>query len=325
MVDKSSKVKLMKLSDYEIGETLGTGSFGRVRISKNKKTNEYVAMKIMKKVDILKSKQADHIANEIKILSMIDHPFVIKFDGFTQDEKYLYLALELINGGELFTYLRGVGRFPVDQARVYIAQIVSIFEYLHSKNIIYRDLKPENILIHKSGYLKLTDFGFAKIVEGRTYTLCGTPEYLAPEIILNKGHGKPVDWWTCGILLYEMIAGIDPFSDDDPMMVYQKILKGKIKFPSGFDSNAKSLVKHLLESDLTKRYGNLKGGVKDIKGHRFFKELSWEKLINMELTPPYIPKVKSASDISNFSSYPDSDTPCPSIKKSEDPFLDWFN
>ena len=315
----------MKLSDYEIGETLGTGSFGRVRISKNKKTNEYVAMKIMKKVEILKSKQADHIANEIKILSMIDHPFVIKFDGFTQDEKYLYLALELINGGELFTYLRSVGRFPVDQARVYIAQIISIFEYLHSKNIIYRDLKPENILIHKSGYLKLTDFGFAKIVEGRTYTLCGTPEYLAPEIILNKGHGKPVDWWTCGILLYEMIAGIDPFSDDDPMMVYQKILKGKIKFPSGFDSNAKSLVKHLLESDLTKRYGNLKGGVKDIKGHRFFKELSWEKLINMELTPPYIPKVKSASDISNFSSYPDSATPCPSIKKSEDPFLDWFN
>ena len=325
MVDKSSKVKLMKLSDYEIGETLGTGSFGRVRISKNRKTNEYVAMKIMKKVEILKSKQADHIANEIKILSMIDHPFVINFDGFTQDDKYLYLALELINGGELFTYLRGVGRFPVDQARVYIAQIVSIFEYLHSKNIIYRDLKPENILIHKSGYLKLTDFGFAKIVEGRTYTLCGTPEYLAPEIILNKGHGKPVDWWTCGILLYEMIAGIDPFSDDDPMMVYQKILKGKIKFPSGFDSNAKSLVKHLLESDLTKRYGNLKGGVKDIKGHRFFKELNWEKLINMELTPPYIPKVKSASDISNFSSYPDSDTPCPSIKESEDPFLDWFN
>ena len=325
MVDKASKVKLMKLSDYEIGETLGTGSFGRVRISKNRKTNEYVAMKIMKKVEILKSKQADHIANEIKILSMIDHPFVIKFDGFTQDDKYLYLALELINGGELFTYLRGVGRFPVDQARVYIAQIVSIFEYLHSKNIIYRDLKPENILIHKSGYLILTDFGFAKIVEGRTYTLCGTPEYLAPEIILNKGHGKPVDWWTCGILLYEMIAGIDPFSDDDPMMVYQKILKGKIKFPSGFDSNAKSLVKHLLESDLTKRYGNLKGGVKDIKGHRFFKELNWEKLINMELTPPYIPKVKSASDISNFSSYPDSDNPCPSIKKSEDPFLDWFN
>ena len=278
----------------------------------------------MKKVDILKSKQADHMLNEIKILNMINHPFVIQFDGFCQDSRYLYLALELINGGELFTYLRGVGRFPLEQAKMYIAQIICIFEYLHKLDIVYRDLKPENILIHKSGYLKLTDFGFAKIVCGRTYTLCGTPEYLAPEIILNKGHGKPVDWWTCGILLYEMIAGIDPFSDDDPMMVYQKILKGKIKFPSDFESNAKSIVKHLLEGDLTKRYGNLKGGSKDIKAHRFFKEFNWEKLMRMELTPPYIPKVKNDADITNFSSYPDSNSECISIKKSEDPFLDWF-
>ena len=321
---KDGKVKPIKLSDFEMGETLGTGSFGRVKIAKDRKSGEYVAMKIMKKAEIIKSKQADHISNEIKILSMIDHPFVITFGGFTQDDRNLYLALECINGGELFTYLRGVGRFPIDQARIYIAQIVMIFDYLHNKNIIYRDLKPENILIHKSGYLKLTDFGFAKIVEGRTYTLCGTPEYLAPEIILNKGHGKPVDWWTCGILLYEMIAGIDPFSDDDPMMVYQKILKGKIKFPSGFDSNAKSLIKHLLDSDLTKRYGNLKNGVKDITTHRFFKGFEWDKLLKKVLPPPYVPKVKSNDDISNFSAYPDSDNPAPQIKKDEDPFLDWF-
>ena len=243
--------------------------------------------------------------------------FALCFNLFTKEflsEKHELLPL----------ILRGVGRFPVDQARFYICQIILIFDYLHGKNIIYRDLKPENILIHKSGYLKLTDFGFAKIVEGRTYTLCGTPEYLAPEIILNKGHGKPVDWWTCGILLYEMIAGIDPFSDDDPMMVYQKILKGKIKFPSGFDSNAKSLIKHLLDQDLTKRYGNLKNGVKDITGHRFFKNFEWNKLLEKDLPPPYIPKVKSNNDISNFSEYPDSDNPAVAIDKGEDPFLDWF-
>ena len=318
------KVKIIHLKDYEIGDTLGTGSFGRVKIAKNRKTDNYVALKIMKKIEILKSKQADHIANEIKILAMIKHPFVITFGGFTQDDRNLYLDLELINGGELFTYLRGVGHFPLEQARFYISQIICIFDYLHNKDIIYRDLKPENILIHKSGYLKLTDFGFAKIVTGRTYTLCGTPEYLAPEIILNKGHGKPVDWWTCGILLYEMIVGIDPFSDDDPMMVYQKILKGKIKFPSGFDSNAKSIVKHLLDADLTKRYGNLKNGVKDITEHRFFKTVEWEKLLKKEIPPPYVPKVKSNNDISNFSQYPDSDETASAIKKNEDPFLGWF-
>ena len=165
-----------------------------------------------------------------------------------------------------------------------------MFEYLHSKNIVYRDLKPENILIKEDGYLKLTDFGFAKYVEGRTYTLCGTPEYLAPEILLNKGHGKPVDWWCLGILLYEMLAGnflrdnnnyigIDPFNSEDPMEIYQKILKGKVKFPRAFDKGAKSLVKHLLVADLTKRFGNLKGGSKDIKNHRFFKKLDFEALV----------------------------------------------
>jgi serine/threonine protein kinase len=214
--------KKLKLSDYDLGQTLGTGSFGRVKIAKCKTTGKYWAIKVLKKAEIIKLKQVDHIMNEVRILSAVDHPFLVNTAGFSQDDRYMYLVLELINGGELFTYLRSVGRFPVEQAQFYSAQVCQMFEYLHSKNIIYRDLKPENILIDKTGYLKLTDFGFAKYCEGRTYTLCGTPEYLAPEILLNKGHGKPVDWWTFGVLLYEMNAGIDPFNDEDPMLIYQK-------------------------------------------------------------------------------------------------------
>jgi serine/threonine protein kinase len=321
----TSKIKELNIKDYDFRETLGLGSFGRVKLSKNKKTCEYSAIKILKKEEILKSKQADHILNEIKILNMIDHPFITKFNGFTQDSKFIYISLEFINGGELFTYLRSIGKFNIDQSKFYITQIICIFEYLHSKDIIYRDLKPENILINKTGYLKLTDFGFAKVVENRTYTLCGTPEYLAPEIILNKGHGKSVDWWTCGILLYEMLCGIDPFSDDDPMKVYQKILKGKIKFPSKFDSSAKSIIKHLLDVDLTKRYGNLSKGVDDIKNHRFFKGFDWDKLLLMEIQPFYIPKVNSDGDVSNFSKYVEDDfTPVKEFKKENDPFIDWF-
>ncbi len=218
--EQVGKATRLDLKDFELGTTLGTGSFGRVRIAKDQKNDKYVAVKIMKKAEIIKMKQVDHIMNENNILASIDHPFIIMMDSFTQDDRYLYLIIEFVRGGEMFTYLRGIGKFEPKQAQFYSSQVVCMFEYLHSKNIIYRDLKPENILIDHRGYLKLTDFGFAKIVDSRTYTLCGTPEYLAPEMLLNKGHGKPVDWWTFGILLYEMIAGIDPFSDEDPMLIY---------------------------------------------------------------------------------------------------------
>lgn len=313
----------LALSELEILQTLGTGSFGRVRLARVKVTGDFVALKILKKAEILRMKQVDHVISELSILRIIRHPFLVNLIGYTQDDRYLYLALDFVPGGELFSYLRNIGKLDNLHCRLYAAQITLMFEYMHSLNIVYRDLKPENLLIAADGYLKLTDYGFAKTVEGRTYTLCGTPEYLAPEILLNKGHGKPVDWWTLGIIIYEMLAGIDPFSDDDPMAIYQKILKGKLKFPRNFDKNAKSLVKHLLVADLTKRYGNLKNGVNDIKNHRWNAGLDWIRLLQKNIEMPYRPTIRSPDDTSNFSHYPDSPTLSPPVRTSEDPFIDW--
>jgi len=323
--DKEDKPKKVKLSDFEKMQTVGLGSFGRVRLCRYKKNDKIYVMKILKKMEIIKQKQIDHVYSEFNILSVLNHPFIVQLVGLNFDDpKYLYFIIEYVQGGELFTLLRSRGSFPLEQAKFYTAHIITIFEYLHGKNIIYRDLKPENNLINKNGYLKLTDFGFAKYLNNeKTYTLCGTPEYLAPEIILNKGHGKPVDWWTMGILLYEMLVGIDPFSDDDPMQIYQKIIKGKINFPKDFDKNAKSLIKHLLTADTTKRYGCLKNGVKDILNHRLFIGYDWKNFVFLKMQPPYIPPIKSATDSSNFESYPDSDVESPSVDKNEDPFLKW--
>jgi len=315
--------KALKVDQFTLGKTLGTGSFGRVKFATYKPNEKYYALKILKKSAIIRMKQVDHIASEKAILLTLKHPFIVNMYGCFHDSRYLYLVLEYIVGGEFFTHLRKAGRFDCDTSRFYAAGISSIFEYCHSKNIIYRDLKPENILLNIDGYLKLTDFGFAKVIEYRTYTLCGTPEYIAPEVLLNKGHGKPVDWWTLGILVYEMIVGYPPFVDEDPMGIYQKILSGKIVFPKLFDKDAKVLVKKLLTADLGKRFGNLKNGVEDIKQCKWFKDMRWDKLLDKEIHPPYKPKVKGEADTSNFEDYPDSDEPPPAVSPAQDPFVSW--
>ena len=326
--DKSKKKKLkVKIKDFEKLNTVGLGSYGRVCLCKKKKSGKVYVMKILKKNDIIKQKQVDHVYSEYTILSKLKHPFIVQLIGVNfEDPKYIYFILEYIHGGELFTLLRSNVTFPVPQTKFYIAHIITVFEYLHSKNIVYRDLKPENILINKNGYLKLTDFGFAKQLDSekaKTYTLCGTPEYLAPEIILNKGHGKAVDWWTLGILLFEMLVGIDPFSDDEPMKTYQKILKGKINFPKEIDKDAKSLIKHLLTQDTSKRFGCLKSGVKDILNHRFFEGFDWKNFVYLSMPAPFLPNVKSDDDTSNFEKYPESDGEIPAVDKKNDPFLKW--
>ena len=199
-----------------------------------------------------------------------------------------------------------------------------MLEYLHNKGIIHRDLKPENILIDAKGYLKLSDFVCAKVIENKTFTCCGTPEYMAPEMILNRGHNKSVDWWAFGVLLYELLVGMDPFNDEDPILIYQKILKGKVLFPSKIAPAAKSLIKHLLEPDFTKRYGSLKAGISDIKTHRFFKDVEWSTLHKYKIKASYIPTLSNSGDCSHFPPVEDSDEGEPNpIKMEDDPFEKW--
>ncbi|XP_071449510.1 cAMP-dependent protein kinase catalytic subunit 1-like isoform X2 [Hetaerina americana] len=289
---KKNPTNTAGLDEFERIKTLGTGSFGRVMLVQHKSTKEYHAMKILDKQKVVKLKQVEHTLNEKRILQAISFPFLVGLKFHFKDNSNLYMLLEFVPGGEMFSHLRKVGRFSEPHSRFYTAQIVLAFEYLHFLDIIYRDLKPENLLIDNQGYLKITDFGFAKKVKDRTWTLCGTPEYLAPEIILSKGYNKAVDWWALGVLIFEMAAGYPPFFADQPIQIYEKIVSGKMRFPSHFSSELKDLLRNLLQVDLTKRYGNLRNGVNDIKAHKWFQSTDWisvfEKKIVLVLIPSLI-------------------------------------
>ncbi|XP_053668320.1 putative serine/threonine-protein kinase PRKY [Anopheles marshallii] len=192
------------LDDFQILKTIGTGTFGRVCLCRDKITNKYWAMKILAMADVIRLKQIEHVKNEKNILQEIDHPFIVNMRWNSKDDCCLYMLFEFVSGGELFSYLRNAGRFDSGTANFYACEIVLALEYLHSLSIVYRDLKPENLLLDREGHMKITDFGFAKKLKDRTWTLCGTPEYLAPEIIQSKGHNKAVDWWALGELTVKL-------------------------------------------------------------------------------------------------------------------------
>ncbi|GMH38577.1 hypothetical protein BSKO_06461 [Bryopsis sp. KO-2023] len=294
------------LDEFEQLQTIGTGSFSRVRLVRNKKDGKFFALKILKKAQLLKLKQVEHVINEKKVLEEIRHPFIANLVRTYQDSQRVFMLLEYIPGGELFFHLKKAGRFGVATVRFYVACMTIILEHLHNHNCIYRDLKPENIIVDQRGYLRLTDFGFAKKVQDRTWTLCGTPEYLAPEVIQSRGHGKAVDWWGLGIMMFEMLSGYPPFHHENPFVIYQRILEGRVEYPKHFDPWAKDLIKKLLAADQSKRIGNLFNGANDIMEHRFFKGFNWKNLKSGKMKPPFCPKVKEEGDTSNFECYNES-------------------
>ena len=221
-----------------------------------------------------------------------------------QSKDKLYFVLDYCAGGELFFHLGKEGRFSENRARFYAAEIILAISYVHSLDIIYRDLKPENVLLDAQGHIRLTDFGLSK--EGISNSssgansFCGTPEYLAPEILNRQGHGRAVDWWSLGALLYEMLTGLPPFYCQDRERLFEKIRKSELNYPPSLSRPAVSLLKGLLTKDPTRRLGSGPNDDQDIRRHEFFASINWEKLFHGEVAPPWRPKISGILDTSQF-------------------------
>ena len=290
----------MQWANLQEVSMLGEGSFGRVRLMLHTPDQTPVALKCLHKGQLVQYQQVEHVVNEKRVLQGCDHPFVLRMVGTFNRSSQIYMALELALGGELFTQLRSVGRFDEHTACLYAAMVTSAFAYLHARKVAHRDLKPENLLFEKDGYLKLVDFGFAKFIKDRTWTLCGTPEYLPPEIISNRGHNVVADWWTLGILLYEMLVGTTPFAADEQIETYHKIMRGKYHLPMRFPKSAKDIISKLLCNNPAVRLGSGRGSAQDVMRHDFFRPIDWQELEAKRLPMPFVPSIKDPLDTSNF-------------------------
>lgn len=297
--------------DFEILRVVGKGAFGKVFQVRKRETNGcevggdgdgIFAMKVMRKETIIKNKHVDYMKAERDILTKIVHPFVVQLRYSFQTKSKLYLILDFINGGHLFYHLYRQGIFSEDQAKFYAAEIVSAVSHLHMCGIVHRDLKPENILMDSEGHVMLTDFGLAKEMDesSKSNSMCGTTEYMAPEILLAKGHNKEADWWSVGILLYEMLSGQPPYTHANRKKLQEKIIKEKIKLPPRVSTEAHSLLKGLLQKEPSQRLGYGPTGSDEIKGHKWFRSINWKRLESRELRPKFKPDVIGKECIANF-------------------------
>lgn len=288
----TSKTTGVTAEDFELLKVIGKGSFGKVMQVKKKDTHKIYAMKVLKKAQLVKRKQVAHTKTERKVLEDISNPFIVSLRFAFQTDTKLYMILDYFTGGELFFHLKNGGRFTEERARFYAAEIAIALQCLHDHEIVYRDLKPENVLLDEEGHIRLTDFGLSKenvSTTKLTHTFCGTPEYLAPEVIHGQGYGTPVDWWSLGTLLYEMLTGLPPFYNQNLHVMYEKIISGKLTFPSHLSPEARSLLTGLLERNPKLRLGT-RSGLEEIKRHPFFAVYDFDKLYRKEIRPPFKPE-----------------------------------
>ena len=287
------------LRDLVFLRTIGTGNYSHVHLCRFKDCP--VAVKVMNKSHLHKRLQVEHIFAEKEVLHLLRSPFIVRLIGTCQDEVNLYCVLEYVPGGELFNLLVRKNTLAKQEARFYLAEVVQAIADLHVINCMYRDLKPENILLTASGHIKLADFGFAKLLinEERTFTLCGTPEYLAPELIDGSGCDLRLDWWQVGVLLYEMMSGKTPFMDPNPYRMYEKILTKEPDLTGNWcDEETKSLLSGLLT-----KLPNSRMTEKQILSHCFFHKTVWKSLLDAD--PPFHPSLSSSFDTCYFEHFPE--------------------
>lgn len=302
---KSSGKKKVTLKNFEFLKVLGKGTFGKVILCREKATGRLYAIKILKKEVIIQKDEVSHTLTESRVLRSTSHPFLISLKYSFQTADRLCFVMEYVNGGELFFHLSRERVFSEDRTRFYGAEIISALGYLHEEGIIYRDLKLENLLLDKDGHIKIADFGLCKedITYGRTTkTFCGTPEYLAPEVLEDNNYGRAVDWWGVGVVMYEMMCGRLPFYNRDHEVLFTLILMEEVRFPRTISSEARDLLGSLLVKDPNQRLGGGPDDAKEIKSHAFFSSINWTDLYQKKIPPPFKPQVTSDTDTRYFDS-----------------------
>ncbi|XP_060174814.1 uncharacterized protein LOC132605671 [Lycium barbarum] len=348
----------MGADDFELLTMIGKGAFGEVRICREKTTGQVYAMKKLKKSEMLRRGQVEHVKAERNLLAEVDSDCIVKLYYSFQDEDYLYLVMEYLPGGDMMTLLMRKDILTEDEARFYVAETVLAIESIHKHNYIHRDIKPDNLLLDRHGHLKLSDFGLCKPLDCSTleekdfsggdstnggsksdsppapkrtqqeqlehwqknrrmlaYSTVGTPDYIAPEVLLKKGYGMECDWWSLGAIMYEMLVGYPPFYSDDPMSTCRKIVnwKNHLKFPeeAKLSREAKDIISKLL-CNVTERLGS--NGADEIKVHPWFKGIDWDKIYQMEAA--FIPEVNDELDTQNFEKFEESESNSQSASRS---------
>eukprot|EP01016_Furgasonia_blochmanni_P006881 TRINITY_DN12761_c0_g1_i11.p1 TRINITY_DN12761_c0_g1~~TRINITY_DN12761_c0_g1_i11.p1 ORF type:complete len:376 (-),score=98.17 TRINITY_DN12761_c0_g1_i11:216-1262(-) len=293
----------VSIDDFNLLKVLGRGSFGKVMLVEKKDTKAIYALKSLRKEDVIEKDQLEHTKTEKMIMEHVNHPYLVGLEYCFQTDEKIFFVMQFMKGGELFQHLRTSKRFEEQRAKFYAAQVGLGLGHLHSKDIVYRDLKPENVLMDEEGNVHLTDFGMAKIIRKNetSQSFCGTPEYLAPEIIVGEGHNKMADWWSYGVLIYEMLHGIPPFYHQNQNTMYELIATGKLKFSTSIiiSEDAKDLLTKLLNKDQRKRFG-CSADFDEIKAHPWFADINFNALLEKKLPTPFQPKVSGGDWVKNF-------------------------